>query len=57
MSQPASEPATPGVADGVIQVRLHFGFMDVPDVPGALATMHVPRYEFDPGTVSYFIGR
>jgi KUP system potassium uptake protein len=45
------------LADGVIQVRMHFGFMDDPDVPAALTSLKMPHYEFDAATASYFIGR
>lgn len=45
------------LAEGVIQVRLHFGFMDDPDVPAALSSLKMPHYEFDATTASYFIGR
>ncbi len=45
------------VAPGVFQVRLLFGFMEEPDVPGALALIDHRGIEFDPDDVTYFIGR
>jgi KUP system potassium uptake protein len=45
------------LAEGVVQVRLHFGYLDEPNVPAALQALTIPRYEFDPDDVTYFIGR
>ena len=45
------------VAGGIVQVRLHFGFMDEPDIPLALGGLTIPDYEFDPDDVTYFVGR
>jgi KUP system potassium uptake protein len=45
------------LVDGVVQVRLHFGYLDAPDVPAALNGLTIPRYVFDPDDVTYFIGR
>ena len=45
------------IAEGFVQVRLHFGFMDEPDVPAALNGLTIPGYEFDPDDVTYVIGR
>jgi KUP system potassium uptake protein len=45
------------VAAGIVQVRLHFGFMDEPDIPMALDGLTIPGYEFDPDDVTYFVGR
>lgn len=44
------------VGEGVYQVRLRFGFMEEPDVPRALAALHLP-VELDPDQVTYFLGR
>jgi KUP system potassium uptake protein len=38
-------------------VGIHFGFMDVPDVPAALEWCAEQGLEFDPMTTSYFLGR
>ncbi|HEX4868329.1 MAG TPA: potassium transporter Kup [Acidimicrobiales bacterium] len=45
------------VADGVWQASLHFGFMEEPDVPAALAGIDEPGLVVDPESVSYFLGR
>jgi len=42
---------------GIYQVRLHFGFMDEPDVPAALADVAIAGFEFDEHDVTYFVGR
>jgi len=54
---PAGERATVGrVAPGVFQVQLEFGFMEIPDVPAALAAIDYRGLVFDPDDVTYFIG-
>ncbi len=45
------------VGSGIQQVELHYGFLDDPDVPAALALLEVPGQPFDPGQATYFIGR
>jgi KUP system potassium uptake protein len=45
------------VGSGIQQVELHFGFLDDPDVPAALALLEIPGQEFDPARATYFIGR
>lgn len=45
------------VEPGVFQIRLVYGFMEEPDVPAALAKISMRGIEFDPDTVTYFIGR
>ncbi|HEY2177098.1 MAG TPA: potassium transporter Kup, partial [Caulobacteraceae bacterium] len=40
-----------------ITVTLHFGFMESPDVPAALARLEIPGVPLDPLRVSYFLGR
>jgi KUP system potassium uptake protein len=42
---------------GFHEVVLHFGFMDVPDVPRVLAGRVVPKLGTDLDTVTYFFGR
>jgi KUP system potassium uptake protein len=44
------------VEPGVFQVRLTYGFMEEPDVPAALSNIAMRGIEFDPATVTYFIG-
>lgn len=63
--QTSSVPRVPQVkratvhelGDGFFQVVLHFGFMDEPDVPKALANIVDPEFGFDPDDSTYFIGR
>jgi KUP system potassium uptake protein len=43
--------------DGFWRVQVHFGFMERPDVPAALATVREPGLRFDPMRTTYFIGR
>ncbi len=39
------------------RVRIHFGFMDAPDVPAALEWCAEQGLDMDPMTTSYFLGR
>ncbi|HSV35563.1 MAG TPA: potassium transporter Kup [Ramlibacter sp.] len=45
------------VAPGFWQVVLHFGFMDKPDVPAALALCGTHGLRIDPFAASYFLSR
>ncbi|MGE0726446.1 MAG: potassium transporter Kup [Acidimicrobiia bacterium] len=45
------------VGPGIWQVVLHFGFMDSPDVPKALAGLQVKGLHIDPEDLTYFLGR
>jgi KUP system potassium uptake protein len=45
------------LGDGFFQVRLNYGFMDRPDVPGALADIVTRHFGFDPEDAVYFVGR
>jgi KUP system potassium uptake protein len=45
------------LGNGFHQVVLHYGFMDEPDVPRALADRVVHELGTDLSTVSYFLGR
>ena len=45
------------IGPGVFQVQLHFGFMEDPDVPVALAKVDHRGLEFDVEDVTYFLGR
>jgi KUP system potassium uptake protein len=63
--QTSSVPRVPQVrratvhdlGEGFVQVVLHFGFMDEPDVPRALADIVDPEFGFDPEDATYFLGR
>ena len=45
------------VADGIIHVKIRFGFLDEPNVPLVLAALDVPHFELDVDDVVYFLGR
>ncbi len=42
---------------GFWRIQLHFGFMEKPDVPAALASVKETGLQFDAMRVTYFIGR
>jgi len=42
---------------GIWHVLLHFGFSEMPDVPRAVANLHIPGFISDPMRVTYFLGR
>lgn len=43
--------------EGFYRVLLHFGFMDEPDVPGALKLCHLEGLDFSPMRTTYFLSR
>lgn len=43
--------------EGFFRVILHYGFMDEPDVPGALALCDVADLDFSPMRTTYFLSR
>ena len=43
--------------EGFWRVQVHFGFMEKPDVPAALATIHESELRIDALRTTYFIGR
>ena len=45
------------LSDDFTKVTLHFGFMESPRVPAALATMRKAGLKFDIMTTSFFLGR
>ena len=45
------------LSNGLYAATVHFGFMEEPDVPGALATLRGDGLVFDPASASYFVGR
>jgi KUP system potassium uptake protein len=53
---PEERVQTRKVGPGIQQVELSFGYLDEPNVPGALATLDIPGQPFDPDVVTYFIG-
>ena len=44
-------------AEGFYRVILHFGFIDEPDVPAALALCHLAELDFSPMRTTYFLSR
>ncbi len=42
---------------GIFQIRLHYGFMDEPDIPAALSTIELDGVRFVADVVTYFLGR
>jgi KUP system potassium uptake protein len=45
------------IGAGFWQVKLHYGFMETPNIPKALAECNIDRISIDPFTTSYFISR
>jgi KUP system potassium uptake protein len=45
------------IGEGFWRLILNYGFMEEPDVPGALASIRHPSLRFVEGQVSYFLGR
>jgi KUP system potassium uptake protein len=45
------------IGEGVWRIVLQYGFMEEPDVPGALASVRHPTLQFAEDQVSYFLGR
>jgi len=43
--------------EGFYRVILHFGFIDEPDVPAALALCHLKELDFNPMRTTYFLSR
>ncbi|MET1077602.1 MAG: potassium transporter Kup [Pseudomonas sp.] len=43
--------------EGFFRVVLHFGFVDEPDVPAALALCHLDGLDFSPMRTTYFLSR
>ena len=43
--------------EGFFRVILHYGFMDEPDVPGALKLCHLEDLDFSPMRTTYFLSR
>ncbi len=54
---PSRRFETQKLSDDFLSVTLHFGFMESPRIPSALATMRKEGYKFDIMTTSFFLGR
>jgi KUP system potassium uptake protein len=44
-------------APGFYRIRLHYGFMEDPDIPKALEHVKVPGLDFEPSSALFFLGR
>ncbi|MES2013526.1 MAG: potassium transporter Kup [Pseudomonadota bacterium] len=45
------------IGSGFWQIKLHYGFMESPDIPKALADCKIDNVTIDPFTTSYFVSR
>jgi KUP system potassium uptake protein len=54
---PAQRVEVERLGNGLYAATLHFGFMEEPDVPAALAGVRLDGRPFEPEATSYFVGR
>jgi KUP system potassium uptake protein len=54
---PAQRETISVLGEEFYQIILHFGFMEVPDVPTALENLVHDELSFDPTYTTYFFGR
>ncbi len=54
---PAGRADVHDLGEGFFQIRLTYGFMEQPDVPGALSAIVKHGFGFDPEDAVYFVGR
>lgn len=45
------------IGEGFWQIKLHYGFMQMPDIPLALSQSNIDGVTFEPFTTSYFVSR
>ncbi len=45
------------IGAGFWQIKLHYGFMQMPDIPLALSQSNIAGFSFEPFTTSYFVSR
>jgi KUP system potassium uptake protein len=57
LANPKDRVALQNLNEGLWRARVHFGFMEKPDVPGALDGVKQTDLRFDPMRTTYFIGR
>jgi KUP system potassium uptake protein len=57
LTNPRDRVAVEKLKDGFWRIQVHFGFMEKPDVPAALATLKEAELRVDPMRITYFIGR
>ena len=54
---PESRATVRFLNESFLTISLAFGFMETPDVPAAIARLHIPGVTFNPADTSYFLGR
>jgi KUP system potassium uptake protein len=54
---PEARTTTEALGHGFFRIVLHYGFMDEPDVPAALAGVRVGGLDLSPLRTTYFLGR
>ena len=54
---PVQRETITALGEEFYQIVLHFGFMDIPDVPTALENLVHDEFSFDPAYTTYFFGR
>jgi KUP system potassium uptake protein len=57
VDEPSERVELEKLPEGFWRVKLHFGFMERPDVPAALQSIKDPVLRFHPMKTTYFIGR
>lgn len=57
LTDPRRRTVLKKLGDGFWCARVHYGFMERPDVPAALAACDHPELPFNPMTTTYFVGR
>jgi KUP system potassium uptake protein len=57
LANPRDRVALEKMEEGFWRVNVHFGFMEKPDVPSALASLKGMKVRFDSMRTTYFIGR
>jgi KUP system potassium uptake protein len=56
-ADPGDRVRSEEVSPGIYKVTLFYGFMESPNVPRALESLHAQGIEFKPMSTSYFVGR
>ncbi|HEY0015039.1 MAG TPA: potassium transporter Kup [Longimicrobium sp.] len=56
-AEPGERLQVTELGHGFYRIVLHYGFMEEPDVPEALAAVAVEGLDLSPGRTSYFLGR
>jgi KUP system potassium uptake protein len=56
-AEPGDRVESEEAAPGIFKVTIFYGFMESPNVPRALESLHAQGIEFKPMSTSYFLGR